>query len=508
MQSTRNRWSIIVAASALAVVGAGATEAAQCPGYADRRLAHFEALAQRAVRQCVRRAGDACPDAPLTKRLDATAERIARNVARRCPETPVTDALASARARALCDLADVCGPPRRITVSVGREAASTGARTPSEHVLHANAGWTGLAHGLAILEGAAFTAALDDCDGESDTLCTLRGATAGRPFGAPSPLGAGGVTFCVDVGFQSDVTGAYDLASGALTYDAAVSIDVYNGSSIDQPCPACVPADGEPALGDAGTCAGGPNAGTACVVEGLGDPAFGALRGTSRVCGAAFAPAGRIAHFSTRASATTGAFEMAPASDGPRCNDSPFIGQICPCSTCDDAGQRACHSDSECTRPDGTTGRCGGRRCIGGPNDGTPCTAQSACTGGFCSTPHAILAPNSCLDQTCTPTGDADGGGLCLEGPIDTVCAVARHRGCLSDADCPAGDHCTTDVRRCHPDVVALEGEASPAANGVAAPTLVGGFCMAPAGQMAVNVAAGFPGLVTYVWPTEVELGR
>jgi hypothetical protein len=154
----------------------------------------------------------------------------------------------------------------------------------------------------------------------------------------------------------------------------------------------------------------------------------------------------------------------------------------------------------------GASGICGGRRCVNGSNAGAPCTSGSVCPGGVCLTPGEPTAKNLCLDAVCTPTGDE--GGECLAGPIDTHCAVARHRGCASDDDCPAGDACVSENRKCHPDPIALAGTPDTPSAGRAHPTLVGGFCMAPAATAAVNNAAGFPGPVSYVWPTEVVFGQ
>lgn len=499
--SKRTSWTLAAAATLIAV-DAGAWE---CVDYPSRRLDHFETLARREIARCTRRSDD-CPDATLRTRLDALAARIARAITRRCPDVDAGAQLTAMRGRLFCADLGRCAAGS-ITVRVendataGSSALARDAAPPSSRQLRADAGWTGLAHGLQILEGASYTAELSRC-GDGDTICDLHGATAGTSFGAPSPLSAGGVAFCLAIGFASDLTGTYDLATGALSEEAQVGIDVSLDGQIDRPCPACVPEDGDPALGEAGTCAGGEHAGAACTVEGFGDPSLGSLRGTSADCGP-----GRtaIAHFDTHATATTGTFDLSPLPDSPRCTLYEFIGQRCPCSTCND-GATACRSDADCPATGVAPGICGGRYCLEGRNEGQPCSSSTQCPGGFCSTPGIGTAKNACIDQTCTNIGD--GQGVCLEGPVDQHCAIAKLRGCATDADCPPGDTCIEENRACHPDALTLVGTPDAPSGGIAHPTLVGGFCMAPARSMAVNVAAGFPGPVTYVWPTAITFGE
>jgi hypothetical protein len=487
----------LIAVTLLAVPTAGAVN---CPNHSARRVAHFEQAARRVVTQCVRRLGDACPDTRLETRLERLASRIASALDRRCPDVGAADLIAAARARVLCDTLDRCSAG---TITVRLESGDAGARTASARRLRADAGSSGLMHDLQILEGAEYTADLTDCDDPGDTSCTLHGATAGTGFGAPSPLSGGGIAFCVTVDFVSDISGTFDRATGELSKEADVEIGVFSGTGVDQPCPSCVPADGDPSLGEAGTCAGGAHAGAACVVEGLGDSGLGSLRGTSDACGAG---THRYVQFRTRASATTGAFDMAPLPDGPRCADFDFVGQTCPCGMCDDPGNTACRSHADCPAVGGVPGACGGRRCWGGSNDGQPCTSGSTCPGGICQSHGEPTAKNACVDQICT--ADTDGTGVCAAGPIDTHCAIAKHRGCLSDDDCPAGDGCVESLRPCHLDPIALAGTPDVPSAGRAQPTLVGGFCMASAQSASVNAAAGFPGPVTYVWPTEITLGE
>jgi hypothetical protein len=265
----------------------------------------------------------------------------------------------------------------------------------------------------------------------------------------------------------------------------------------------CLTADGDPERGESGTCVGRANAGVACVVEGLGNATLGAARATSSACGPG---RHRIAQFHSHATATTGAFDFTPLPNGPKCTADNFVGETCLCSTCNDADGTACHSDADCPVSGGAPGICGGRRCIQGSNLGQPCSNQSQCPGGFCVTAGAPIARNACIDGPCVPTGD--GRGECTDGPIDTRCEVTRHRYCTYDGDCPSGDRCVSEARRCSLDTIALNGSPDQPLDGVAHPTLVGGFCMSSARSAAVDTVAGFPGPVTYEWPTEVRFGE
>ena len=168
-----------------------------------------------------------------------------------------------------------------------------------------DSGWTGIAHDIQILEGAGFVSELTACGAAGDGRCELFGRTAGTPFGAPSPISAGGIPVCVTVDFATDVIGHVDLERGDLTESATVAIGVYVDGTPAMPCPVCVTA-GDPVLGATGACRGGANDGDACVVGGLAGPEYGAFRATSVDCPPADLP---LATFRSVATATTDAVE-------------------------------------------------------------------------------------------------------------------------------------------------------------------------------------------------------
>jgi hypothetical protein len=356
-------------------------------------------------------------------------------------------------------------------------SASTGTRS-----LSVDAGTTGLAHDLQVFEGASYTAELRDCDGETDTRCTFQGETAGMAFGAPSPLSVGGVAVCLLVDYDSDLSGALDLETGELSQEARVGVRVHLSTDISRPCPACVPSDGDPRLDDTGLCVGGPDEGKPCTVDALADPGFLEFRGTSFAC----RPEGQaIGAFTTTGGATTGDFVLGVTASSPRCSALGWSDRECLCAVCDDPEATPCRADTNCPTVDERPGVCGVS------SRGLP-TQQ-----------------NFCLDGVCTPTGEST--GVCENGPVDSRCARQPFRTCLMDSDCPAPDDtCISSARSCFPDRIELTGSPDAFVDGVAHPTLVGGFCAGTLGSAAVDHAGGFPGPVSYVWPARVvvELRR
>jgi hypothetical protein len=367
------------------------------------------------------------------------------------------------------------------------------------------------------------------CTNDTSIQCTSSaqcsgGGTCQFFFGGPLPLVAGGVGTCVVNQFNGSVSGTANVETGEASTTANLISRVHSAPSTDTPCPTCVgdnnPNDG--GVTDNGTCAGGSTRdGLACDANGSvpGRPDFGT---TSFDCPPS---AGVIASLPIDLTNSTGTVTKAVTASSPNC--SADSAQKCVCDTCNNAAAGPCDSNADCPISGGNPGICGGRRCLGGTNDGGPCggagAGASACPGmGSCGRPGNPTLPNACADQTAVP-GDGtvcidtapigDNEGECLEGPLTGVCSAASGHaqrscgnaneccddapGCVSDPVTP-GD-CVITNRLCFLDnglggSIEADGAADPPVNDVSEPTLAAVFCIAPTSLPAVNAAAGLPG--------------
>ena len=346
----------------------------------------------------------------------------------------------------------------------------------------------------------------------SNTPCQAGGGTCQFFFGSNLPLAAGGVGTCVVNQFNGQVSGTANVETGDATTIANLSARVYTGPT-DNPCPRCV---GDGAINDGtagGTCDSGPRLNLACDSNGTvpSRPDFGR---TSLDCPP---PANTIvATLPIDLSNSTGAVTKTLTANSPACTDTNgAAGERCLCDTCNNPLAGPCSSNADCPVSGGNPGVCGGRRCLGGSNDGGPCTASSACPGGgLCGRPGAATVPTACLDDSSTvgildcSDGDADGEGECTQGPVTRTCsALSGHgqRGCTIDADC-GGDvgSCVAGNRACFltggfsgkngTDTLIAEGMADTPVNDVSSPTLGAVFCVGPTSSSSVNAVAGLPG--------------
>lgn len=245
----------LCAGALLSLLAPPLASAVTCPDLVAKRVARFSKIATANAGRCLKRSartGVACPDARLNDALAATRARIVKGVDRRCPGSSIDADLLAAQDAAFCAVLAQCPglPIGEITQRV--VANSTLDEPPAPRDLTIDIGWMGPLHRQRLLEGAQFTAELGNCDGETDTLCDLHGATTGLPFGPPSPVLAGGIGVCILLDFASDVTGTIDVATGDVTEQATVHGTFYNWIDEQHVCPICVPTDGTPDLGDGG----------------------------------------------------------------------------------------------------------------------------------------------------------------------------------------------------------------------------------------------------------------
>jgi hypothetical protein len=397
-------------------------------------------------------------------------------------------------------------------------------------------GWTGQGHDATVISEGLVTVSVTSCAGaappcgvcsytgpipnaagqianqrcslDSSVKCTTNTDCTGVGtckffFGTYLPLAAGGVSTCVENTFNGGLTGTANIDTGTSAGTANVTSRVFSGPTLSVPCPQCngdaTPNDG--LLG--GTCTGNglKPAGTACDASGSSpNAAFGT---TSLDCPPN--PGGVIATLPIDLSNTTGEKTRTLSASSPNCRAVGFTTNKCQCDTCNNAAATPCSSNTDCTAVGATI--CGGRRCSGGANNGTPCAVASECPGGACNVPGTATAPNQCDGGSGDCVADAGtpspNDRVCSSGPFEQFCSpVETFRGCTSDPECTrAGDTCTLGkFRDCFDngvvgDTVTATGNADPPANHESDPTLAALFCIGPTSSSAVNGAAGLPGL-------------
>jgi hypothetical protein len=378
-------------------------------------------------------------------------------------------------------------------------------------------------------------------------------------FGSPLPLSAGGVTVCVTNQITGAVTGTVDIEAGSTATTIQLLSRVHVGG-LDQakPCPNC----------DTLRCHGGANNGTLCTVasecpggtcglsctSGPRDELACTVNGTSALFGnVSFdcppSPGTNVATFPITLAYTTGTQSVTLTADNPPCRAAGYSGSKCFCDTCNNLAGTACSVNADCVAVGATV--CGGRRCLGGANAGSPCILISECPGGGCGVPGTATQPNECSDTICSPVMTCVGGcndflsctgafkceggtnvdtlctvdsecpggtcseqcpggacvtgneGTCAAGPFEKFCAIETFRGCANNADCMRpGDSCTLEkFRDCFLDngvlggSVTVSGVTYPSCGGSGSGTVGAFFCIPPTASGSVNNSSGLPGL-------------
>ena len=324
------------------------------------------------------------------------------------------------------------------------------------------------------------------CSGDTSVKCSSAPngvAGCGGPlglcpyyFGAPLPISACGVAVCVTNQWSGSMSGTFNHQNAQSSGSAQLLSTVYNGISIESPCPRCV---GDQFPNDAlnqGTCSGGPRNGLPCDVNGRSpEPTFNP---TSMDC----PPTGSIGVQTTIDLSNTTAFEtMSVTAASPICNGAPS--KKCLCASCSG------NSSIPCT-------------------DNTVCSAASA---GTCTNAAGEpRKPNACIDDPMTVMDESIcvattplNEGECPVSPVTQKCAIQTFRCCTTNADCSTvpGDTCLTFRRECYPnyngnvgDSITATGTAFPLFGGYAIQAFASVFCVAPTSSPAVNAAAGLPG--------------
>ena len=448
---------------------------------------------------------------------------------------PATSCATASNAAGTCTSRCNCKCPSSVTFS--GDAANAASVLDS--------GWTGLGHRAPIIGNGDVTVTLDcpndgytrpcgvcsisgpidnpgagklkthRCVGNTQIQCADDGDCGGAApceqfFGSNLPLVAGGVGTCVVNQFDGQIAGTANVETGESTTTVFLVSKVFTGPT-DNPCPRCI-GDGATNDGIAGgTCDAGPNQNDACDANGAvpNRPTFGS---TSLDCPPDTGL--KVADLSIDLSSATDPVTKTLSASSPNCSDGS--GQKCLCETCANAAHNACDSNADCVATGG--GVCGGRRCVGGTNEGAACTTpgvNTQCPSGLCGTDGEPTKIGACLDDTtspgvfdCTDTVPVDGEGECTAGPVTKRCSIASglgHKQCANDGECGGGvGSCQSFNRPCFltGGFTGLVGSNTLTATGMedapmldtSSPTLAAVFCVGPTTASAVNLAAGLPG--------------
>jgi hypothetical protein len=351
-------------------------------------------------------------------------------------------------------------------------------------------GWTGTAHDLAVQKGSAISGELSNCDGGGDPVCDFFGnvgsacaadptqacladnqCTAGgcqiNTFGPPLPLSAGGVPACIINRFATDVTGTYNVNTGAAELFTTLSSLVHLGIAVSRPCPICDCGHANCAIGETGTCS--DNAGGACRVQGTGP-----LGPTSNDC------------FPSPSSNVSGGGLIIPFQPVTTGTSTFPTNQLC-----DGSG----HTSEQCWCDGQPQQNQCAKACDGGGNNNQPCSSDAECPG----------APAGACKPLCRQIGpEAVGEGECIAGPPTQTCANAPEIGCQTNSNCPgATGPCQAKNQRCFLDPIVRTGHPDTVQN-----ISVSTFCIPATTASAINQTAGLPGPGAISFPADIDIKR
>ena len=336
----------------------------------------------------------------------------------------------------------------------------------------------------------AMGAATGACSSQSDCaagevcrgLCDQTEHCIELANGGPLPVVVSGNPACNIQVFRDDLTGTFDMVTGAHEYNYQQYTRNHFGILQSAPCPTCGgfcdggPKDGEPCEGTCSTsgdacrfdadcgegesctgdtlacpsgscnlslvCNNGPNDGDPCTIDYV-DELYGAM---STDC-----PPSEL----TNLTGTGQEVDHLPLTSGVvslpavvPCTAPGFLNYDCPCS--DDGGfqsqpntcSAACNAGAEfgtgCVTGD-TAGAF--TTCVGGDEVGEPCDDDADCSGGgSCSAnpTHCVGGDPSEELTSCTTNGDCGGGGTCVDACPSGRCVPL----CLPDAGDPEEGLC------------------------------------------------------------------
>ena len=343
-------------------------------------------------------------------------------------------------------------------------------------------GWTGQSHNGTVQAGATISGEIAACDGVSDFECTFlsnvgsfcsgdpsRACTSNSQclsgqhcvisiYGAPQPLSSGGVPVCLVSRFAEDVTGTYNLMTGAASLRIPLNTLVHFSQNVSQPCPVCNCGKAnlqDCQIGESGMCEGFGATPGECVIEATGP--FGPTTNDCPPLPAANVSGGGVRAFYDPA--TTGMVSFAAT---------------LPCTA-------QGHENEKCWCPGELRPSACQNACDGGDRDAQACVSDVECPNA----PAGACQP-LCRQILNAPVGE----GRCVAGPADRRCANAEEIGCVTNANCPGTTGpCTVGLRRCFLDPIERQGTA-----GTATDVLASAICVAATGAPAIDTNTGLPG--------------
>ncbi len=354
-------------------------------------------------------------------------------------------------------------------------------------------GWSGSSHNFSIQTCAEIAGDLGGCNpalGDNDctffanvgsfcsgnpaisctdnTQCVGNGSCVITPYGSPLPLSSGGVPVCILNRFSGDVTGSYNLVTGAASLTVPLNSIVTLATDSNVPCPTCDCASPPCQCGDTGTCSSNPLQN--CTVGGIGP--FGPTSNDCQPTGPNVSGGGLNIAFAPATTATSTFPSNTP------CTGSGYT-------------QYGCWIAGE-SQPSACL-----KGCNGGANDGQDCTVDGDCPGGIGPHPCQPLCRH---DDTLDPGAAGANEARCVLGPVDKTCAQAHQITCTQDSDCIGTGPCVTEVRRCFIDPIVRTG-----VPGTATLTLASTFPIPATSSPAVNNTAGLPGPGAIRYPQSVS---
>lgn len=173
---TALRWAMACWAVACLLLalprGAEGKRRLRCEVYTAKALQWVKRATRRHVRDCLKHRWG-CPDALADARIGKIAKRAARRINKRCPRADAILQARSAELDVLCNEYGLCADfgtmSMRVLPSLGPASKSGAAGLSAQGAgtalaaVRADAGTTGLAHDLSILQGAGFESRLLNC---------------------------------------------------------------------------------------------------------------------------------------------------------------------------------------------------------------------------------------------------------------------------------------------------------------------------------------------------------